>query len=318
MNTKSFNPCISFIRSQCFQLVGLLPLVAGLSVCGCAASSKVALEDQIKGLETELLRLQRESTNLEARNNSMDDKLLLYQKKLDRCEHVDTRPMLDVVKIEPDSQPTVEEISFSDSIPTKDITIESDPDRPKLMLSGRRTVSSPSPSVAPRTTGPLSSGGFADLATDNLGVVRAEGAPTAPMERFKSAYREYSNRNYVKALKEFSDFIRDNPGHDYADNAVFWRAECYLALGKFFKAIGEFERLIVRYPSSDKAPSSLYRIGFTYDKLKDRPRALEHYFRVVDRYPGTDAARRASRRVSVIDGNNGHGSVAVPTAAKGY
>jgi tol-pal system protein YbgF len=286
--------------------------ILGIALSACGANT-TALKKDIQTLEQELARLKTERINLKARSSALDDKVIVYKKKLNRCEQGGHKPRLEVVKI--NSEPIDEPSTATYEIANENaVTISKNKDRPKLMLSGFRN---PSTSVArPGSYTPTSSEALKDLAADNLGVVNVGAG--LPMEAFKTAYRDYSNRNYVKALKGFSDFIRDNPQHEYADNAIFWRAECHFALGKFFKAIGEFERLMARYPRSEKAPSSLYRIGFTYDKLADRQRALEHYFRVVDHYPGTDAARRASRRVSAIEGNLGHGRGTVPTAAKGY
>ncbi|MCP4676674.1 MAG: tol-pal system protein YbgF [Deltaproteobacteria bacterium] len=183
-------------------------------------------------------------------------------------------------------------------------------------MSGRRSKPALSSSVG---MGPVGQGGFEELAPDNLGVVSQQGVAgqdDSTMNAFHEAYRNYSNKRYDEALAKFSSFIHDNSQHPYADNAVFWRGECHLAKGKFFKAIGEFERLFRRYPKSEKVPSGLYRAGFAYDQLRDRAKALEYYFRVVDKHPGTDAARRASLRVSAIEGKGGRVSNLLPTAAK--
>ena len=162
---------------------------------------------------------------------------------------------------------------------------------------------------------------FDHLGPDNLGVVSAGNAgETAsgqdPIDEFNAAYQLYANKRYGEALDAFAAYLQEHPEHDYADNAMFWRGECYFASGRVLKAIGELERLVARYPGSDKKASALYRVGFAYDKLGDRARALEYYFRVVDNHPGTDAARRASRRVAVLQEAGIYVGAAVPTAAK--
>ena len=190
--------------------------------------------------------------------------------------------------------------------------------RPQLTLYGKRRQTAQHGSGLGHTRqtigGPT---GFEGLDPDNLGVVPMEQAPAdTAMPAFQSAYRAYSNKKYDEALTGFSAFIRDNPTHNYADNAVFWRGECYLAKAKFFKAIGEFERLQRRFPKSEKRSSGLLRTGFAYDQLGDRSKALEYYFRVVDNHPGSDAARRASMRVSALKGGRARTSKLMSTAEK--
>ena len=156
---------------------------------------------------------------------------------------------------------------------------------------------------------------------ETLGVVPMDGSPTAAtpqdeMSSFHEGYRAFSNNRYAEALGLFAHFLKEHPDHQYADNALFWRGESYLAQGKLLKAIGELERLLRRYPRSEKGPSAMYRIGFAYDRLNDREKASEYYFKVVDRYPGTDAARKASRRVAAIKEAGGRQAGLVRTAAQ--
>ena len=137
-----------------------------------------------------------------------------------------------------------------------------------------------------------------------------------PMDDFQKAYRAYSNKDFTVALVVFSRFVKENPDHEYADNAMYWRGECFFGRGKMLKAIGEYERLLRRYPRSDKTASTLYRIGFIYDKLHDRQMASEYYFKVVEMHPGTQAARKASLRVAAIREEKGVSMGLLPTSVK--
>jgi tol-pal system protein YbgF len=282
------------------------PLVTFLIGC---TTAKQALEKQIAELEREVVQLKAERTNLNARLGGMDDKLLLYEKRAEKCSEDERERILEVVRLTPDSSPAAEpelEPEVYEQVP------ENDGKRPVLKIVGG---SSYAPSAARRSVVPVGEG-------DNLGVVppgsgAAEATATSgPMAEFQEAYRAYTNGALDEALVRFGKFLGENPGHSYADNAMFWRGECYLAKGKAFKAIGEFERLIRRFPSTEKRPSALYRIGFAYDKLGDRTKAKEYYFKVVDRHPGTDAARKASRRVAAIREAGGRSAELLPTSAE--
>ncbi|MCP4604671.1 MAG: tol-pal system protein YbgF [Proteobacteria bacterium] len=272
-----------------------------LLVLGCG-SSKISLEETIHKLEQEVARLKTERINFEARSSSLDDKVIVYKKKLSRCQE-DKRPLLNVVRLVPGSdEEMVPVVEPKETIPSG-VEIKGDKKRPKLILHEQRYRVKGS---RPTSASPIQGGQdmFAAFQPENLDVIPQDtDSKDRLMAAFNTAYQAYSNKEHDKALAMFSNFIRDNPTHPYADNAVFWRGECYLAVGKFFNAIGEFERLIRRYPKSEKTPSGLLRIGFAYDQLHDRAKALEYYFRVVDKFPGSDAARRASSRVSAIQNN---------------
>jgi tol-pal system protein YbgF len=290
-------------------------LITGSIVCclGGCASTKQVLEKQVADLEREVVQLKAERTNLSARLTGMDDKLLLYEKRAEKCSEGVRERNLEVVRLTPDNSPAPAaeiEHEFYEQVP------EADGKRPVLKLVGGSTyVPSGAPASAKRPLIPVGDG-------DNLGVVPpgSVGAgnltPSGPMADFQEAYRAYTNGALDEALVRFGKFLGENPSHAYADNAMFWRGECYLAKGKAFKAIGEFERLIRRFPSSEKKPSALYRIGFAYDKLGDRAKAKEYYFKVVDRHPGTDAARKASRRVAAIREAGGRSAELLPTSSK--
>lgn len=284
---------------------------------GCATTKQV-YEDQIAGLEREVLQLKAERTNLTARLGGLDDKLLLYEKRAERCSESQRERSLEVVRLSPDDPSAGELADEPDDDGLEEVPPE-DGERPILTLVGRSSYPMSARPATTSASAQLVGGG------DNLGVVQMDtgsseesgpGATDGPMAEFQEAYRAYTNGAFDEALVRFARFLAQNPGHSFADNAMFWRGEAYLSQGKLLKAIGEFERLVRRYPSSEKRPSALYRIGFAYDSLGDRARAKEYYFKVVDRHPGTDAARKASRRVAAIREAGGQSASLLPVSAE--
>lgn len=298
-------------RVSAVKWIVMFVLVVACS--GGCTGTKQALEKQIADLEREVVQLRAERTNLNARLVGMDDKLLLYETRAEKCSEDTRERNLEVVRLTRDDTPgpiPEAEEEYYEEVPPDDGK------RPVLKIVGGSAYARSDAPVAARP--PLTPVGDGD----NLGVVPAgadgedEPAPSGPMADFQEAYRAFTNGKIDEALALFGKFLGENPGHAYADNAMFWRGECYLSQGKAFKAIGEFERLIRRFPSSEKRPSALYRIGFAYDKLGDRTKAKEYYFKVVDRHPGTDAARKASRRVAAIREAGGRSAGLLPTSAE--
>ncbi len=296
-----------------FIAVSLLMVVSS----GCS-NGKEALTKTIDDLNRELLMARAGKLNLTARNVALDDKVLLLEKQIEKCQSEEDEKRLRVVTLttspKVESEPPVaEEIIWKDQeVPRKN----DDKKRPVLTIVGERRPSAGAGSSH-------SSGGPVVPALivggDNLGVVDAagEGSPAlGPMDDFHKAYRAYSNKNFTVALEMFSMFVKEYPGNEYADNAMYWKGECFFGQGKMLKAIGEYERLLRRYPRSEKTASTLYRIGFIYDKLHDRQRAREYYFKVVEVHPGTQAARKASLRVAAIREEKGASMSLLPTSVK--
>ncbi|HEY4015533.1 MAG TPA: tol-pal system protein YbgF [Polyangiaceae bacterium] len=99
-------------------------------------------------------------------------------------------------------------------------------------------------------------------------------------------------KRYDQALDAFAAFLVKWPDHPYADNAMFWRGECYFAKGDFTRATEQFEGVLRRFPASEKAPDALLRLGMAHDKLGHSAKAKESYDRLAQQFPDSDAARR--------------------------
>ena len=304
-------------------------LIGGLAIIflvGCGASSSEGTNHQLDELEKQVMQLRAENANLQARTRELDDKVLLYEKKQALNGEKKAKDSMKTVRLMPGDgggEPVVQEEESSVSFREKFDENDKDGDeRPVLKLNeaslaayddaGRVPTTNPTAASTPRPWNDVP----ATNRGDNLGVLSADGqlekAEADSMELFNAAYRSYNNGDYASAIAGFSAFLQRESNHRFADNAMFWIAECHLAQGKLLQAVGEFERLLHRYPRSEQAASSLYRIGFIYDKMHDANRAKEYYFKVVEKYPGTEAARKASRRMTE---NNGDARL-VRTSAK--
>lgn len=285
----------------CAALVVLVPLASA----GCASAHR-ALEQENHTLQNEISRLKADKANLSARAAALEDETLVLEKKAQQCA-ANTRPTLAVVRLEAEGET---EADRDPQPEVRDREISREP-RPVLTLGPGGAVHSAGTGAGVRSI-PSSATGLAFDNADNLGVT-AGAASTAStpsdMDAFNEGYRLFANGKHSEALTVLGSFVASSAGHAYADDALFWRGECYLAMGKPLRAVGEFERLLSRYPSSDKTASALWRIGYAYDRLGDSTQALAHYFRVVDEYPTTEVARKASQRVAVLQGTPASGRV---------
>jgi tol-pal system protein YbgF len=99
-------------------------------------------------------------------------------------------------------------------------------------------------------------------------------------------------RQYDAALDALAAFLVKYPDHPYADNALFWRGECYFAKGDYLHASEQFEGVVTRFPAGNKAPDALLKLGISRLKLGDPAKAKEYFDRLAQTYPQSDAAHR--------------------------
>ena len=101
-------------------------------------------------------------------------------------------------------------------------------------------------------------------------------------------------KKYDDALDAFAAFLVKWPDHPNADNATYWRGECYFAKGDYAHAAEQLEGTIARFPYGNKVPDALLKLGTTYEKLGDADRAKSSRDRLLRDFPRSDAARRLS------------------------
>lgn len=120
--------------------------------------------------------------------------------------------------------------------------------------------------------------------------------PSALDPEARRAYDEslalVRNKQCQKALDAFAGFIVRWPDHPNADNAMYWRGECYAELGDLPRAIEQFEGTIARFPLGNKAPDAMLKLGISYTKLGNQARAKEAFERLDREYPRSEARRR--------------------------
>jgi len=126
----------------------------------------------------------------------------------------------------------------------------------------------------------------------------ASGAPSSPSALDPEAKRAYdaalslvTARQYDKALDSLAAFLVKWPDHPYADNAMYWRGECYFAKGDYLHASEQFEGTVTRFPAGNKAPDALLKLGMSHQKLGNPAKAKECFDRLAHAYPQSEAAR---------------------------
>jgi tol-pal system protein YbgF len=121
-------------------------------------------------------------------------------------------------------------------------------------------------------------------------------SPSTPLDpeakrAYDTAYALVTKHKYDQALDALAAFLLRWPDHPYANNAMYWRGECYFARGDYQRASEQFDGVLKRYPAGAKAPDALLKLGISQQKLGNTAKAKECFDRLAQQYPGTEAAR---------------------------
>jgi tol-pal system protein YbgF len=128
------------------------------------------------------------------------------------------------------------------------------------------------------------------------GDVRAYGESTVLSPQAKHEYDAalalVRSKQYDKALDALAGFLVHNPDHPYAENAMYWRGECFYASGDYARAAEQFEGMNARFPYGNKAPDALLKLGMSQKRLGNEAQAQKTFGELRDRYPKSEAVRQ--------------------------
>lgn len=118
---------------------------------------------------------------------------------------------------------------------------------------------------------------------------------------YENAFNLLRAKDYDKAAREFSAFLRAFPHSTLADNSQYWLGECYYGQRRFQEAIDEFERVFAFYSNSSKVPASLLKIGYSHLELRQPAMARAVFQQLVRTYPQSPEAIKAHGRLQDVN-----------------
>jgi len=129
---------------------------------------------------------------------------------------------------------------------------------------------------------------------DGSAAAPARAGPLDPEAKraYDAALALVNAHQFDKALDALASFLLKWPDHPYADNAMYWRGECYFARGEYSRAAEQFEGVVARFPVGDKVPDALLKLGICSQKLGNALQAKAWFDRLMQQAPQSDAARR--------------------------
>ena len=84
---------------------------------------------------------------------------------------------------------------------------------------------------------------------------------------YESALALVRSKQYDKALDALTAFLVRYPDHPFAENATYWRGECFYAKGEYARAAEQFEGVMARFPYGNKAADALLKLGLSQQRL---------------------------------------------------
>jgi len=120
-----------------------------------------------------------------------------------------------------------------------------------------------------------------------------------PSNLYQDAMENFNNKKYKQAITQYKALLN---GHNVKlrDNAQYWIAECYYALGDYNQSIAEFEKVFT-YDDTDKYDDTQLKLGYCYKKLGNKQRAIEEFERLIQYYPQSEYKNTALKQLSILN-----------------
>jgi tol-pal system protein YbgF len=118
-----------------------------------------------------------------------------------------------------------------------------------------------------------------------------------PNKVYARALQQFSEADCGNAVVTFEDFIRQNPGHPKAPQAVYYVGECYFNRGEFAIALSEFTRVAEQFRGAKQVPMALYKAGMCLKSLKDIRGARQTLQKVKEEFASEEAGLLAAKEL---------------------
>lgn len=107
----------------------------------------------------------------------------------------------------------------------------------------------------------------------------------SPDEQYAAAFGLLRSGDYAAAASGMEQFVKNNPDHELAGNAVYWLGETYYVRKDYAKAATYFLDGFQKYPQSRKGPDNLLKLGMTLAALEHKKEACQALMQVKKKYP---------------------------------
>jgi len=165
------------------------------------------------------------------------------------------------------------------------------------VLTPPRGAVTPEAAGTPHVLGQLSDKDLRKAQATPPPAPAAPAAPKDPQAAYDEAYALTQKGDYDGAERAFQSFLKDNPNHQLAGNALFWLGDiAYSQRKDFAQAAQLFADGYKRFPKHTKAPEMLARLGQSFAQLDKKVEACKVYSLLTETHP--DMPDRIKRTVA--------------------
>lgn len=132
-----------------------------------------------------------------------------------------------------------------------------------------------------------------------------EDSSYVPLEKFAKADMLTFCLQYDEALLVLDTILKSFPAHPVLDDAVYKRAEIYMAMKQYDKAASELKVILSAYYFDILADNALFMLGNIYESyIPDKEQAMKYYLQLVTDFPGSILVNEARQRYRALRGDN--------------
>jgi TolA-binding protein len=118
---------------------------------------------------------------------------------------------------------------------------------------------------------------------------------------YQRALTTYNGKQYVEAAAQFDRVLAAAPYGEWADNAQYWKGECYYGMGKFRQALAEFTKVFA-FSKTEKADDAQLKIGRCYLALGERDHAIGAFRKLLEEFAESEYTSTARKELKYLGG----------------
>lgn len=126
-------------------------------------------------------------------------------------------------------------------------------------------------------------------------------ASSDALSLYQRALTTYNGKQYVEAAAQFDRVLAASPYGEWADNAQYWKGECYYGMGKFRQALSEFTKVFA-FSKTEKADDAQLKIGRCYLALGERNQAIQAFRKLLEEFADSEYAATARKELKYLGG----------------
>ncbi len=281
--------------SQTFKL--LTSLFFLFALISCAQTQQTS--EQLLNLQLQMSDLQKSQTNSNSRMEELNNKLFLIQKKIEAnakgihqlSSGIEDLKSQALIAIPPEELDTYSMAPLTSKMETPVIDVQKTSQEPEDKAPPE--IKKPAKKVQTLAKIPSQA-----IRTNKKPLFKGN---ESPENIYKKAYTLFEKRSFSESHEIFNHFLQRFPNHLLSDNAQYWIGEVFYSQRDFRRAITEFSKVLDIFPKGNKAPDALFKMSLSYEALQDEDAHINTLKRLIAIYPTSNIALKAQEKLKVLE-----------------